>query len=551
VFNSEHTTSLFYRMIARLSAMSTEASPTSFHELLKLLDERGQLLRVYTQNIDTLEEKAGLSFGLPELVTKREGPSKGKGKRVEADLAKAPANPEWTSSCSALTPSSSSSSLASSESSTPVPTPAPIVPSPTPRCIPLHGTLQSLICHHCTYTVPVSQHLPLLAKGDHVACPQCEANNAARRRDGKRERPLGRMRPSVVLYGETHNDGEDVGECVRRDLFGGAGRGKARDRPDLVIVAGTSLRIPGTKRIVREFAKAVQTIGNPASTKRKGSDTEELPTPAPTPTASRDKGKARAAPDMESSESDVEIDDELLELHDGTPPASRRSSSRPPPSTSTTESSRFPKTIYLNLDFPMPARDWDGVFDSWVQGDVQKWADGVKEMLVEEDKRVLAEQERKEKEKEKRRLEKEEREKRALEKEAEKREMEKREMEKKKALEKATTPKKRKGTKSVTTEEGAPTPPTKKPRSSAPIIIRIPKSASKARQDGAAEDIEMASTAKKARPPKKLKPSVAVLHPPAKQKPPSASAKPSRPLSARSQTLRRYSSLPTLIPEVV
>ncbi|KDQ13572.1 hypothetical protein BOTBODRAFT_111494, partial [Botryobasidium botryosum FD-172 SS1] len=272
VFNSEHTTSLFYRMIARLSTLSTEASPTPFHELLKLLDERGQLLRVYTQNIDTLEEKAGLSFGLPELA------------------------------------------------STPVPTPAPIVPSPTPRCIPLHGTLQSLVCHHCTYAVPVSQYLPFLAKGDHVACPQCEATNAARRLVGKRERPLGRMRPSVVLYGETHNDGEDVGECVRRDLIGGGGRGKAKDRPDLVIVAGTSLRIPGTKRIVREFAKAVQTIGNPTSTKRKCSDSESLPTPAPTPTTG------------------------------------------------------LPKTIYLNLDFPMPARDWDGVFDSWVQGDVQSWA---------------------------------------------------------------------------------------------------------------------------------------------------------------------------------
>ena len=60
-------------MISRLAVLSEDASPTPFHQLLRLLDERGKLLRVYTQNIDALEAKAGLSFGVPDH-------SRGKGK---------------------------------------------------------------------------------------------------------------------------------------------------------------------------------------------------------------------------------------------------------------------------------------------------------------------------------------------------------------------------------------------------------------------------------------------------------------------------------------
>jgi hypothetical protein len=40
------------------------------------------------------------------------------------------------------------------------------------------------------------------------------------------------------------------------------------------------------------------------------------------------------------------------------------------PSLSTLKDSP-PRTIYLNFDFPVPTRDWKGVFDAWVQGDVQ------------------------------------------------------------------------------------------------------------------------------------------------------------------------------------
>jgi hypothetical protein len=44
-------------------------NPTPFHQLLRVLDERGRLSR--TQNIDAIELKSGLSFGIPEFEDKR------------------------------------------------------------------------------------------------------------------------------------------------------------------------------------------------------------------------------------------------------------------------------------------------------------------------------------------------------------------------------------------------------------------------------------------------------------------------------------------------
>lgn len=143
---------------------------------------------------------------------------------------------------------------------------------------------------------------------------------------GKRARGVGKLRPSVVLYNELHKDGEVVGEVVRRDLIGGS-KGKGRSGADVLLVVGTSLRVPGTKRIVREFSKAVRSRGSSSSKEFPDSTLTCAPIPSPSPRQSESK--------------------------DGCPPM---------------------RSIYLNLDFPVPAREWDGVFDVWVQGDAQSFA---------------------------------------------------------------------------------------------------------------------------------------------------------------------------------
>lgn len=55
VFNSPATTKMFNIMIGNLAGQAADAQPTAFHQLLKTLDDRGKLLRCYTQNIDCLE----------------------------------------------------------------------------------------------------------------------------------------------------------------------------------------------------------------------------------------------------------------------------------------------------------------------------------------------------------------------------------------------------------------------------------------------------------------------------------------------------------------
>ncbi|KAG8935609.1 hypothetical protein FRC02_007320 [Tulasnella sp. 418] len=336
-------TSLFNAMIANLSDTARQASPTSFHQFLKSLDDMGKLTRVYTQNIDCLEEKAGLTFGVPSA-------SSSESKKAKDQLPSPPPDAPDSSSHDM-----SNENNAAGSSSTPA-------KESISKCIPLHGHVQTMYCTRCFQSVPLWEHMAKLQIGESVPCSACEDLETTRRLVGKRERGVGSLRPSVVLYGEAHREGEVIGECVRRDLLG-IRRGKvdpkainrrpppapktppetpSRSRsnpvPDLLIVAGTSLKVPGTKRIVREFAKAVKSSSKSSPQSRN----LQLLTPASSP-----------APG-------------------GSPKSSSRGSSG---------SSTKPRSILLNFDFPAPSRDWENVFDTWIHGDLQLFAEKVEQEL--------------------------------------------------------------------------------------------------------------------------------------------------------------------------
>ncbi|KAH7927906.1 DHS-like NAD/FAD-binding domain-containing protein [Leucogyrophana mollusca] len=319
VFNSEHATSLFCQMIARLSELSQLANPTPFHRILRTLDDRGGLLRVYTQNIDAIELKSGLSFGVPEFEDRRCKPrSKAKSTAPSEGLIV---------SASTSTADSTQSHDASRLTSPPV---------EAPRCIPLHGTLQTLHCQTCMHSFPLEDYIHTLTSGIPPRCPECTQMEEMRQLVGKRARGVGKLRPSVVLYNEMHKDGEGVGEIVRRDLMGSS-KGKGRSGADLLLVVGTSLRVPGTKRMVREFAKAVRSRGS-APKDASIAPVNGLATPSPSPCRSP------------------------VSQQEGHPI----------------------KSIYLNFEFPVPTREWEGVFDAWVQGDAQCFANILAEEIEKE-----------------------------------------------------------------------------------------------------------------------------------------------------------------------
>lgn len=247
-------------MIYELSTLSQAAIPTPFHQVLRMLDDRGKLLRVYTQNIDALELKAGLSFGVHELPEHR-GISHGA---------------EYK----------------------------------TPRCIPLHGTLQTMYCERCAFSSSLEEHWTSLASGIRPICPKCDHVERSRTKLGKRPHSVGSLRPGVVLYGETHREGDRVGKIVSDD-FQGKGNGQGKCYADVVLVVGTSLKVPGTMQIVKGFSQLI---------------------------------------------------------HSNAATNSARSSC------STGIHQRPAKVLYLNLNFPTPTNTWSGVFDAWIQGDAQAFA---------------------------------------------------------------------------------------------------------------------------------------------------------------------------------
>ena len=299
-------------MIAQLSGLSHAAEPTAFHNVLRALDNRGRLLRVYTQNIDAIEQKSGLSFGVPYF-----------------DFKRSKANLKGKASIGSMIPDAIDVTTQLPLNRLPTP------PVDTPRCIPLHGTLQSMHCQVCNHAFPISEYIPSLACGQPPPCPECTNLELARKLVGKRPRGIGRLRPSVVLYNEEHKDGEGVGEVVQRDLMGAKGKSGA----DLLLVVGTSLKVPGTKRMVREFSKAV-------------------------------KARANSSP---SSKVETRSTAYGLRLSKSSGLATPATSPRQTPTTD--EDVQPPRSIYLNLDFPVPTREWEGVFDVWLQGDAQLFAE--------------------------------------------------------------------------------------------------------------------------------------------------------------------------------
>lgn len=156
-----------------------------------------------------------------------------------------------------------------------------------------------------------------------------------------------------------------------------APRARASAQPDLLIVAGSSLKVPGTKRIVREFAKAVQATRTSAASSRSSTPGSQ----APSSTKARNHSPS---PTLKPTSNGSDKDDSERTLVDSVTPQSH----------SDIESSHSsydlvahpPRTIYLNLDFPVPTRDWKGVFDVWVQGDVQQLVDTFMNALRERDK---------------------------------------------------------------------------------------------------------------------------------------------------------------------
>ncbi|QDS74406.1 hypothetical protein FKW77_005761 [Venturia effusa] len=119
---------------------------------------------------------------------------------------------------------------------------------PWPKTVQLHGSLEKMVCTKCHKTSDLE---PELFDGPvPPTCPTCEESDGVRTQHaGKRSHGIGRLRPRMVLYNEHNPDDEAIGSVVKADM---------RTRPDALIVVGTTLKVPGVKRIVKEMSAIVR-----------------------------------------------------------------------------------------------------------------------------------------------------------------------------------------------------------------------------------------------------------------------------------------------------
>ncbi|KAI9872313.1 MAG: hypothetical protein M1830_001794 [Pleopsidium flavum] len=119
---------------------------------------------------------------------------------------------------------------------------------PWPRTVQLHGGLEKMVCSKCNHLSDFQA--PLFEGPEPPSCSVCEEMDSVRTNiAGKRSHGIGKLRPRIVLYNEHNPDEEAIGAIVSSDL---------RTRPDAIIVVGTSMKIPGVRRIVREMCGVVR-----------------------------------------------------------------------------------------------------------------------------------------------------------------------------------------------------------------------------------------------------------------------------------------------------
>lgn len=274
-------TSVFYTFATSLRQKIKSAEPTTSHRFISHLRDRGKLVRCYTQNIDLIEEKAGLSTRLQDgpgsrsrfsrrstantsqLSTMVEEGDIGLSEQPAFDASSLTDSPELSQISQDLT-SHGSNEVSEKITESEVSNAGTTKPSQRSRkkqlprsgveCVFLHGSLALLRCFLCGQLCSWDEddRAAETLSGQQPECPHCVGATIAREERGKRALGVGKLRPDIVLYGEEHPNSHLISPIITHDLA---------LVPDMLLILGTSLRVHGLKVMVREFAKAVHSKG--------------------------------------------------------------------------------------------------------------------------------------------------------------------------------------------------------------------------------------------------------------------------------------------------
>ncbi|KAJ6036321.1 NAD-dependent protein deacetylase hst4 [Penicillium herquei] len=130
--------------------------------------------------------------------------------------------------------------------------PLPVgIKSSWPVTIQLHGSIQKMVCQKCRHLSDLDPNMFL--ETDPPECGQCAENDRNRRIAEQRSHGVGRLRPRIVLYNEHNPDEEAITSVMNSDI---------KSRPRVLVVAGTSLKIPGVRRLVKSLCTTIRTRKN-------------------------------------------------------------------------------------------------------------------------------------------------------------------------------------------------------------------------------------------------------------------------------------------------
>jgi NAD-dependent SIR2 family protein deacetylase len=125
-----------------------------------------------------------------------------------------------------------------------------LLPDLDAKTVRLHGRLDQARCAMCNV---VCDYKPDLFQGsDSLHCQRCLQRSQDRIAKGKRPWNTGRLRPDILLYGEPHPDDREILETTKYDL---------ETCPELVLIVGTKLGIPGARSIAANFCHAARSVG--------------------------------------------------------------------------------------------------------------------------------------------------------------------------------------------------------------------------------------------------------------------------------------------------
>lgn len=216
VFNDPQSTVLYYQFMATLYQKILGVKSTSVtHKLFQTLRNTGRLTRCYTQNIDAFEARDGLCLTLESKnvppsprSNHNDGPPEGEEPRFNPDC----------------------------------------------NVVQLHGTLGSLRCTICHTVCDWSDEATrVFLSGTAPGCARCMQASERRRELGKRALTIGTLRPNVLLYGDHHPDEILLQKFIEADLA---------SNPEVLLIMGTSLKVSGIRKLVKDFAQVVHQRAN-------------------------------------------------------------------------------------------------------------------------------------------------------------------------------------------------------------------------------------------------------------------------------------------------